>query len=137
MKKHILFTFALILIASAQLAAQPTPIKSGFTITIPENQISIKAGESKTVDLNINRSTKFQDAQIDLMFSSDLPAGVEISFERTDDITKSDKMVIKVADNAAAMRETLIVNGKTSTMTRGAMFTIEISNSKNLPAEQK
>lgn len=137
MKKYILSTFALLLISAVQLAAQPTPIKSGFTVTLPENQISIKAGESKTVDLNINRSTKFQDAQIDLMFSSALPAGVEISFERTTDFTKSDKMLIKVADNAAAMRETLIVNGKSSTMTRGAMFTIEISNNKNLPAEQK
>jgi hypothetical protein len=137
MKKHIIFTLAVLLISGFQLAAQPTIIKSGFSVTLPENRISVKAGESKTVDLNVNRSTKFQDNQIELMFSSALPAGVEINFERTTDITKSDKMVITVADNAGATKETLIVNGKSSTMTRGAMFTLEIVNNKNLPAEQQ
>jgi hypothetical protein len=119
------------------LSAQPTSVKSGFTVTIPENQISINAGESKTVDVNINRSTKFQKNEVDLMLSSELPVGVTITFERTTDISKSDKMVISVANNAATAQETFILNGKSSTMTRGAMFTLKIVNNKNTPAEQQ
>lgn len=134
MKKIIFSLIALLTIASAPLFAQSSTPTKEFTVSVTETNISLKPGETKTVDVFVNRSKRFEKTNIDLSLSTSLPAGVEVSFERAAEANQADKMIIKAAGNVAPYKGTYVLNAKSSTLTKGTMFTLVVGGENSLPA---
>jgi hypothetical protein len=126
MKKLLTLIPMMMILFAAQAVAQGTTPAKEFTVSIAESNIVLAAGETKTVDVNINRSTKYRKTKIDLYIDNKLPSGVTASFERAADMTQADKLIIKADANATNYNGTLILKASSARLTKGTMFNLTV-----------
>lgn len=126
MKKLLTLIPMMVVLFAVQAFAQGTTPAKDFTVAIAEPSIVLAPGETKTVDVNINRSMKFRKTKIDLYIDNKLPHGVTASFERADDQTQADKLVLKADANATNYNGTLVLKASSARLTKGTMFNLTV-----------
>lgn len=124
-KLALLFVFGLF--ATVSTFAQVTP-KKEFTVTMSDKNISLAPGESKSVDVTLNRSKAYRKTNIDLLVDSTLPEGITISFEGGADPMIFQTMTITAANDAAPFSKSLILKGKTNRGSKGIMFKLGVND---------
>ena len=125
MKKLFAIVPVMVVLLAAQALAQTTPAKE-FTVTITEPNIVLAPGETKSIDVNINRSVKYRKTKIKLYIDNKLPNGVTASFKRAEDYTQTDKMILTASSDATNYNGTLIVKAKSARLTKGTMFNLTV-----------
>lgn len=126
MKKLLTLIPMMVVLFAVQALAQGTTPAKDFTVSIAESSIVLAPGETKTVDVSINRSMKFRKTKIDLYIDNKLPNGVTASFERADDLTQADKLVLKADANATNYNGTLVLKASSARLTKGTMFNLTV-----------
>ena len=126
MKKIILFTILAFSTVLTESNAQTTP-KKEFTVKMSETDISILPGKSQTIDVTINRSKPYRKTKIDLVVGSTLPEGVSISFKDGVNPLTQRQMIVTANENVVGISKTLILQAKSSRVTKGVMFKLKTS----------
>ena len=124
MKNFIFITILALSSILTESFAQTIP-KKEFTVKLSETDISIQPGKTQTIDVTINRSKSYSKTKIDLVIGSALPEGVTISFKDGTNPLTQKQMIITVNENVAAISKTLILNAKSSRVTKGVMFKLK------------
>lgn len=91
----IILTALTILSVSCQLVLSQTSSKE-FDITLSTNELAIKPGETKQVDVNLVRSKGYHKSKATLGLSSSLPEGITITFEPKEGVIQSSRATITV-----------------------------------------
>ncbi len=126
MKKLFTLIPMMVVLFTVQAFGQGTTPAKDFTVSISEPSIVLAPGETKTVDVNINRSVKFRKTKIDLYIDNKLPNGVTASFERAADWTQSDKLILKASSDATNYNGTLVLKASSARLTKGTMFNLTV-----------
>jgi len=127
MKNLVSTLFIVLIFSSTQLFAQIIP-KKEFTVTISEKNINLKAGQTKTFDVTINRSKPYSKVNIDLLISSTLPEGLTITFEDGNNPLVNRKMVITASSDMNAYSKTIILKGKSLRVSKGVMLNLSVTS---------
>ena len=131
MKKFFSIIPMLVVLFTVQAVAQTTPAKE-FTVSIAEPSIVLAPGETKTIDVFVNRSVKYRKAKVKLYIDNKLPNGVTASFERAADYTQADKLVLSAKSDAGDYNGTLILKASSARLTKGTMFNLTVGSGSNL-----
>lgn len=126
MKKLILLSATLIVFVTSNLVAQVTPRKE-FTVSLSEKNINLAPGESKTIDVSINRSKAYRKADASLMVDNTLPTGISITFADGVNPLVDRKMTITADEKSEGFSKTLILKAKINRVTKGVMFKLSTS----------
>ena len=93
MKKTILLSIMALSITISSTFAQMAP-KKEFTVSMSQNDITLTQGESKTIDVAINRSKAYKVTDIDLSIGSTMHEGLSVTFENGNDPLNQRKMIL-------------------------------------------
>lgn len=126
MKKLLTLIPIMVILLAVQAMAQDTTPAKEFTVSIAESNIVLAPGETKTVDVKVNRSVKFRKTKIELYIDNKLPNGVTASFERAADWTQADKLILKAESTATNYNGTLILKASSARLTKGTMFNLTV-----------
>lgn len=126
MKKLLTLIPIMVILLAVQAMAQDTTPAKEFTVSIAESNIVLAPGETKTVDVKVNRSVKFRKTKIELYIDNKLPNGVTASFERAADWTQADKLILKAEPTATNYNGTLILKASSARLTKGTMFSLTV-----------
>ena len=100
MKKFLLSVLAIAAVTFTTAAQEKTAPRTEYSVSVSENAIQVKPGESKEITLTILRSQSFSKAKAELGLSSSLPEGVTVEFTPSEGLI--DSSVVKVTAAAAA-----------------------------------
>lgn len=126
MKNNIIVLSTILLFVSQVLLAQQP--KKEFLIELSEKNMIIKPGQSKKIEVTINRSKSYQKTAIVLELASSLPEGVSASFQAGVDPLVNQILIVTVSENVQPVTKTLILKGKSSRSSKGIMLNLEIPN---------
>ncbi|UXX78906.1 hypothetical protein N7E81_16240 [Reichenbachiella carrageenanivorans] len=121
--KKILLLLTIVAWSSIVTIAQEIP-KKEFTISVSDNDLAVKPGETKKYEVTLNRSKSYKKTTIDLVIDSTLPDGVTVAFENGADSMINRIMVISVADNVEPFNKAIILKGKSLRASKGVMLNL-------------
>jgi len=125
MKSLQLLSTAFVLLLATTAFAQDFPDKE-FTISLSEKDIVLVPGETKRIEVTINRSKAFSKTDIDLSLSSILPEGILVDFENGPDPAVNQIMVISAATDTAPFKKAIILKAYSSRATKGIMLNMSL-----------
>ncbi|MEM8893552.1 MAG: hypothetical protein AAGC88_03175 [Bacteroidota bacterium] len=131
MKKLFAIIPILVVLVVSQAVAQTTPAKE-FTVSISEPSIELAPGETKSIDVFVNRSVKYRKAKIKLYIDNKLPEGITASFERAEDYTQADKLILSAKSDAGNYNGTLILKASSARLTKGTMFNLTVGGEETV-----
>jgi hypothetical protein len=127
MKKSIFLFFVIFLVtvqlSFSQEAAAPS---KEYLISLSTNAISVAPGESKEVQVLINRSKTFLKGQVELGLSSSLPEGITITFDPANGQFSSSVATITASAQAAAGQYPIIIKSKLKNLNKGSILSITV-----------
>jgi hypothetical protein len=121
MKKTILLSIMALSITISSTFAQMAP-KKEFTVSMSQNDITLTQGESKTIDVAINRSKAYKVTDIDLSIGSTMPEGLSVTFENGNDPLNQRKMILTATENLELSSKSLVLKAKSSRVSKGVIF---------------
>ena len=121
MKKTILLSIMALSITISSTFAQMAP-KKEFTVSMSQNDITLTQGESKTIDVAINRSKAYKVTDIDLSIGSTMPEGLSVTFENGNDPLNQRKMILTATENLELSSKSLVLKAKSSRVSKGLIF---------------
>lgn len=124
--KKLALIITLAILSSVAVIAQEIP-KKEFTISVSNNDLAVKPGETKKYEVTLNRSKSYKKTAIDLVIDSTLPDGVTVAFENGTDPMINRVMVVTVADNAEPFNKAIILKGKSLRASKGVMLNLSTS----------
>ena len=87
-----------------------------------QNDITLTQGESKTIDVAINRSKAYKVTDIDLSIGSTMPEGLSVTFENGNDPLNQRKMILTATENLELSSKSLVLKAKSSRVSKGVIF---------------
>lgn len=105
--------------------AQDIP-KKEFTVSVADKNINLLPGETKEIDVNINRSKSYRKIDIDLAIASILPQGVTVEFENGADPMTQRIMKVSAATDALPFEKTIILKAKSSRVNKAIMLKMSL-----------
>src|SRR5258708_3669535 len=110
MKTAFTLSFLLVIVAATAQTKSELP-RSEFIISLSENSLNIKPGQSKQVIVSIHRSKSFTKGKATLGSSSLLPPGVTLVYEPTEGNFETSVATLTASTTAAVGLYQLVVNG--------------------------
>ena len=129
--KNVIFTILLAVATTALFAQEKTTPKSEFTVELSATTITAKAGETKTVDITLNRSKSYAKSKAKLGLSSGLPNGVTVEFEPAEGVIESSVAKITLGSEVKAGTYTIILNGVIQNKTKGKTLKLVVNDDSN------
>jgi hypothetical protein len=126
--KKIFFTIALALTGVSLHAQEKTVLRSEFAVELSTTSLEVKAGETKDVNIHLNRSKSFSKSKVVLGISSGLPEGVTVTFEPSEGVLENSVAKVAVAPTVKAGTYTLIVNGVMQNKSKGKMLKLVVND---------
>lgn len=127
MKNSIILFFLISLITAQVSLAQEAPApRKEYVISLSTNAISLAPGETKQVQVLINRSKTFLKGQVELGLSSSLPEGVTITFEPAKGQINSSVATITASAQAAAGQYPIIIKSRLKNLNKGSIISITV-----------
>jgi hypothetical protein len=124
-KSIILFFFASLVTVQLSFAQETAPSKE-YAIALSTNAISVAPGESKQVQVSINRSKAFLKGQVELGLSSSLPEGITVTFEPAKGQFNSSVATITASSQVVAGQYPIIFKSKLKNLNKGSILTITV-----------
>jgi len=110
--------------------AQTQQPKKEYTIALAQGDLTIYPGETKEIEVFVNRSKSFRKTKISLETGNRLPEGIEVSFKAPEVLTDPYVMTISTSNTVAEKNMMLIVNAKSARVKKGTMLKLNIASSK-------
>lgn len=130
MKTMYLLSFLLLAGLATEINAQTMAPKKEFTLTLSENELSVKPGTSSEFMVTILRSKAYTRSSAKLGFSSALPEGVTITFQPADGMFDSSIASVVVTENAKPGKYQVIVNAKLNNTVKGSILKVVVADKK-------
>lgn len=117
-----------LLFISTLLAAQSTGEipKTEFKVSLPENSLSIKPGESKEVAMTITRSKSYSKLNAELGTFSPLPNGIVVSFDPKEGNFDTGSASISVASDVPAGTYSIVMGAIINYKKKGSILEIKV-----------
>ncbi|HEY3405349.1 MAG TPA: hypothetical protein VGK59_18315 [Ohtaekwangia sp.] len=128
MKKSILI-IALSAITFIGFAQEKTAPRSEFTIDLSASTLEAKPGQTKEVEINLNRSKSYLKSNAVLGLSSGLPAGVTVSFEPAEGVINSSVAKVSIAENVKPGNYMIIFKSTIQHKSKGATLKLVVGES--------
>lgn len=126
MKKSILL-LALSATSFIGFAQEKTAPRSEFIIELSANTLESTAGQTKEVEITLNRSKSFSKSKAVLGLSSGLPAGVTVNFEPAEGAINSSIAKINIAENTKPGSYMIIFKGTIQQKNKGATLKLVVT----------
>ena len=127
MKTLITLSFLFIVALTFGQAKTELPNKE-FTIQLSESSLTIKPGETKQVNVLLNRSMYFAKEKATLGFLSSLPQGITITYEPKEGNFDSSIATITAAAEAGTGVHQIVLSALLSTKKKGTILKLTVSN---------
>jgi len=125
----LLTLFALITLPAM---AQEISTKDGFALKPATNSIVINQGGTQEIDVEVLRSKRYAQKKIELSIQGAIPEGLSVNITQpTPEL--SGKLEIIAGDNASGGNYMLVLQGKTSRITKASLIKVVI-NSETISA---
>jgi len=126
MKKSILI-FALSVVALAGFAQEAATPRSEFILNLSANSLEASAGQTKEIEINLNRSKSYLKSNAVLGLSSGLPAGVTVVFEPSEGVITSSIAKISIAENTKPGNYMIIFKSTIQQKSKGATLKLIVT----------
>lgn len=127
MKKILLSVLAIVAVLVTAGAQDKTTPRTEYSVSLSENAIQVKPGETKEVTLEILRSKSFSKAKAQLGFSSVLPEGVTVTFNPAEGMFDSSVVTFTVAPTAKEGEYTIILKTTLNNKIKGSLVKLQVS----------
>jgi hypothetical protein len=128
MKKFILSVLAVAAVIFSVAAQDKVAPRTEYSVSLSENKIQVKPGESKELTVSILRSKSFSKAQARLALSSSLPEGITIGFAPAEGLFESSVATISVAPNAKEGEYQLILKTTLNNKIKGTIVKLSVTS---------
>lgn len=128
MKKLILSVLAVAAVAFSVAAQDKIAPRTEYSVSVSENKIQVKPGESKELTVSILRSKSFSKAQAKLGLSSGLPEGVTIGFAPAEGLFESSVATVSVAPNTKEGEYQLILKTTLNNKIKGTIVKLTVTS---------
>ena len=124
-----LITLSFLFVAALTFGQAPTERpRTEFTIDLSEGSLSIKPGETKQVNVLLNRSKYYAKEKATLGFLSSLPQGITITYEPKEGNFDSSIATITAAAEASTGVHQIVLSALLSTKKKGTILKLTVSN---------
>lgn len=106
--------------------------KKEFTISLSQNALEIRSGETKDITVTLQRSRGYSKLNAALNLSSSLPDGVNISFEPSTGVIENTIARITVNENAKPGNYMIVVNCTINHKNKGTMLKLTVKSPADL-----
>ena len=107
--------------------AQTAP-RTEYSVSLSEKVINLKAGESKQVTVTILKSKTYSSFATKLGVSSDLPAGVTISYEPAEGMFETSTATISAAADAKAGEYQVVLKSTVRNTAKGSIIKVVVGS---------
>ena len=130
MKKLLLFVFVLVAASvNYGYAQEKTAPRTDFSVSLSENTVTIKPGETKQLTVSILRSKSYSRTEAKLGVSSSLPEGVTVSYAPAEGLFESTTASITAASNSKAGEYQVILKTNLNNKIKGSIVKVIVENS--------
>jgi hypothetical protein len=126
--KNLILTILFAVSSTALFAQERTTPRSEFTIELSTATLEAKPGETKNVDITLNRSKSYAKSKAKLGLSSGLPAGVTIEFEPAEGVVESSIAKVSISPAVKPGSYTIILNGVIQNKTKGKTLKLLVTD---------
>jgi hypothetical protein len=129
MKKIILYAVVFLMSMPLVLMAQS---RSEFTVELSANEIEIKPGETKSIEVKVVRSKGFEKYKTKFGFSSATPEGISLKFETPGGVVSSSTLTISANANAKETSYMLLPNCVLNNKTKSAVLKLTVKGDSSV-----
>jgi uncharacterized membrane protein len=126
MRKILLSLLALTAVTYTVAAQDKVAPRTEYSVSLSENKIQVKPGESKEITVSILRSKSFARSEAKLGLSSGLPEGVTVTYAPAAGMFDSTVATITAASNAKAGEYQVILKTTLNNKTKGSIVKLVV-----------
>jgi hypothetical protein len=134
MKKLILSILAVAAVTLSVAAQDKVAPRTEFSVSLSDNKIQVKPGQSKEITVSILRSKSFSKTQARLGLSSGLPEGITIGFAPAEGLFESSVATITVAPNTKEGEYQLVFKSTLNNKIKGSIVNLTVTSTP-IPAD--
>lgn len=128
MKKLLLSLLTVVAVTLGVAAQDKIAPRTEYSVSVSENKLLVKPGESKDLTISILRSKSFSKAEAKLGLSSGLPEGVTIAFEPAEGMFESSVATIKVAPATKEGEYSIILKSTLNNKVKGTVIKLTVTS---------
>ena len=124
--KKIILSFIILSLAGS-LFAQEAP-RNEFTVSLAEQSLTLKPGETKNVSLTLSRSKSFSKSKATLGLSSGLPQGISVVFSPAEEVLDSSEIQVTANESVKPGAYTVIIKSTMQNKNKGATLKVVVTD---------
>lgn len=128
MKKILLSVLAIAAVTFTAAGQEKIAPRTEYSVSVSENAIQVKPGESKEITLTLLRSKSFSKAKAQLGLSSALPAGVNVTFSPSEGMLETSQVTFTVAPDAKEGNYTIILKTTLTNKIKGTIVKLVVTS---------
>lgn len=109
-------------------AQEKTAPRTEFSVSLSENVVTIKPGETKQVTVSILRSKSYSRSAAKLGLSSSLPTGVTVAYEPAEGMFETTTASITAAPDSKAGEYQVILKTTLNNKVKGSIVKLVVEN---------
>jgi len=129
MKRLILLAFVFAAVSINGYAQEKTAPRTEFSVSLSENVVTIKPGETKQVTVSILRSKSYSRSDAKLGLSSSLPNGVTVGYEPAEGMFERSIVSFTAAPDSKAGEYKVILKTTVNNKIKGSIVKLVVENS--------
>lgn len=102
--------------------------RTEFTISLSENSLTIKPGESKQITVAVHRSKSYAKSKAIMGLSSALPEGLTAVYEPAEGNFETSVVTLTAGPTAVSGTYQIVLNGTLNHKTKGSILKLSVSN---------
>jgi uncharacterized membrane protein len=135
MKKLLLSLLAVAAVTVTVAAQDKVAPRTEYSVSLSENKIQVKPGESKEITVSILRSKSFSRSEAKLGLSSGLPEGVTVTYAPAEGMFDSTVATITVAPDAKEGEYQVILKATLNNKTKGSIVKLVVGSGSTTPKD--
>lgn len=128
MQKLLLSIFAVVAVAFGAAAQEKVAPRTEYSVSVSENKVQVKPGQSKELTVSILRSKSFSKAEAKLGLSSTLPEGITVSFAPAEGLFERSVATVDVASGTKEGEYQLILRSTVNNKTKGTVVKVVVTS---------
>lgn len=126
--KKLLPVIALLAFSVVTESPAQTAPRTEYAIQVSEPVLAVKAGETKSLDVNLARSKSFAKYKAELTIASSLPQGISARFEPATGLFDMSTLFITASNEVKPGQYQLIVRCEMGRKLKASVVTLQVGN---------